>query len=266
MSVDKSKKHILKYLIWKKKHVSSLSELIKTTCIIGLRCKDGILLAGDTRMTRGTKLSHQPKIIQPHQIPIVYASSGTTALMDNFLNRVNFLLYQVQNKSVKIDTLEEFKERLEDIVFEIYERYTERTPEHLLDVFVGYKTPDSLAGLYHIHSDGVSENVVDYDIIGSGEPYAMPFIQSIYYPDITLFDSTLIVCFVLSLIDELQLDYSVGGLPQIVWIIDVTGKKEPNIVQVPDDQILEILNSFRENEGKSLSYNLWNIFTRSQEK
>ncbi len=51
------------------------------TCIIGAKCKDGILLGADTREAKGRSISYKSKIIGLETIPIVYASSGTTGLI-----------------------------------------------------------------------------------------------------------------------------------------------------------------------------------------
>ena len=65
---------------------------MKMTCIIGARCKDGVLLAGDKRIRRGVSIYDQEKIFKIGNVPIVYAYSGTTALMDTFLKKVDELL------------------------------------------------------------------------------------------------------------------------------------------------------------------------------
>ncbi len=145
----------------------------------------------------------------------------------------------------------EFKNKLEDISFDINKRHSQRTPEHAIDVFMGYKLSNHQeAGLYRIYPDGVSERVVKYDIIGTGEPYVKPFIESLYYRDITLQEMTVVVVYVLGLIDELQLDYTVGGLPQIIWIKNETEGNEHPLLQVYDDGeggIKEALNKFKVN-------------------
>lgn len=229
------------------------------TCIIGARCKNGVLIAGDTQVLRGRSIEQQEKIIKLNEIPVVYAYSGTTALMDNFLKKVQELL--ILNKKIRNEREDVFKEKLEDIVFQIFNRYTRRTPDHTLDVFVGYKSPEHIAGLYHIYPDGVSENVV-FDIIGSGEPYVRPFIDSLYYEDISLNDMTLICFYVLGLMDELRVDVSIGGTPQIVWIKD--GTTEDEILQLDYNSVETEIENLK--NGKSLSNRLWNIFPPLEEE
>lgn len=249
----------LKHVAWRKEYSKQLLERTKMTCIIGARCKDGVLLAGDTRILRGLSIVQQEKIIKLNEIPVVYAYSGTTALMDNFLKSVNKLL--ISDEKIKNERGDVFREKLEDIVFQIFNRYTRRTPDHVLDVFVGYRSPELIAGLYHIYHDGVSENV-SFDIIGSGEPYVRPFIESLYYENIDLNDMTLISCYVLGLMDELGVDISVGGTPQIVLIKDKSTDNE--ILQLDYDEVKREIEKLK--NGKSLSNRLWNIFPTRQEE
>ena len=237
----------LKYI-----HKEPLNERNKMTCIISARCHDGVLLAGDTRVMRGFKISRQNKIISPHKIPYVYASSGTVALMDVFIQKVGELISDMNAKKVEIKNANEFKEKLEDIVSEIYNRYTSREPNAILDVFVSYSPINNIpAVLYHIYPKGFSENVTEFDIIGSGKPYVLPFIQSAYHAEITVDEMTDVCCYVLGLMDELQIDITVGDLPQIVVIKDIAEKK---IVQLDDKTVLKKINQYTErNNNESLS-------------
>lgn len=262
---DLEYKQRLKYLRWRKEHENYLQEMVKTTCIIGAACEDGILLAGDKRVLRGGMVSEEEKIVRPHELNVLYASSGTTALMDEFLEQVGMLLYAHETGTAEITTMDYFKKSLEDISFYIYDRYTERTPQHALDVFVSYKNAEYPAELYHIHREGISEEVKEFDIIGSGETYVLPFIKSLYYKGISLHDMTWICCYVLGLMDEQQFHYSVGGLPQIVWFKNENEKGDANPVQVNEKEIKKIIKTLK-GENKKLSENMWNILTFGKEK
>ncbi len=249
------------YLRWEKEFSKQLAARTKMTCIIGVRCQDGILLAGDTRVLRGLGISHQYKIIRPHEIPVVYASSGTTGLMDIFIKKVEVLIATISSEKLKLESMDMFTEKLEDIILEIHQRYVHRSPSLVLDVFVGYNSSETKAELYHIYPIGFSENVKEFDIIGSGRSYVLPLIQSLYQPDITLNEMSTVCCYVLGLINELQIDASVGGLPQIVWIKDKPEKDDNGFLEWDKESIKKIIKGFKneDNKGK-LSNVLWNIF------
>ncbi len=257
----------LEHVAWREQFSRQLAERMKMTCIIGARCKDGVLLAGDTRILRGHKISHQYKILQPHEIPVVYASSGATGLMDTFLKRVEVLLAAISKGELKLESMDMFKEKLEDTILEIHNRYMHRNPSLVLDVFVGYKSLEDKAGLYHVYPFGFSEDVKEFDIIGSGRPYVLPLIQSLYQPDITLNEMSSVCCYILGLINELQIDASVGGLPQIVWIKDNKEKGENGFLQWDDESVKKVIEGFKNEDNKyKLSNVLWNIFPTRQEE
>lgn len=262
---DLEYKQRLKYLSWRKEREKQLQERIKTTCIIGAMCEDGILLAGDRRVLRGGMVSEEEKIIRPHELNVLYASSGTTALMDEFLGQVEMLLHSHETGATEIITMDDFKKSLENISFYIYDRYTKRTPQHVLDVFVSYKNAEYPTELYHIHREGITEEVKQFDIIGSGETYVLPFIKSLYYEGISLNDMTWICCYVLGLMNEQQLHYSVGGLPQIVWFKHENKEGDANPVQVDEKEIKKIIKTLK-GGNKKLSENIWNVLTFEKEK
>jgi len=70
---------------------------------------------------------------------------------------------------------------------------------------------------------------------------------------------TLISYYVLGLMDELRVDDSVGGTPQIIWIKD--GVDEP--MEWTEDSVKIEIEKLK--NGKSLSSRLWNIFPKQRE-
>lgn len=254
----------LKYLRWKKRHQEQLKERVKTTCIIGVRCKDGVLLAGDTKVLRGADISYEFKIKPLYGLDLIYGSSGTTAMMDVVVEQINIALNRTEGNEPIIKTWYDFKLALEDIMNWTFNRYNPRDKNVFTDVLVGFKPQKAPAELWHFYPKGISQEIKKFDIIGSGEPYAMPFIKSLYYPEMSLNDMTWVTAFTLDLLDEIQVDYTIGGyLPQVVLMKDKKKKKDKDhIYQV---NVEGILKSLRQENG-NLSDNLWNALTIQQEK
>jgi len=236
------------------------------TCIIGVRCKDGVLLAGDTKVVRGSDISSEYKIFRHAGLEIVYGCSGATALVDTLIEEIDIALNKTANDEPIIKTWRDFKFALEDIMEWLFKRYNQRDPSIFIDVFVGYKPTNMPAQLWHFYPHGISEEIKGFEIIGSGKPYAMPFIKSLYRSEITLQEMTIVSCYTLGLLNEIQVDYSVGGYPQIVWLKDnKKNKREKYIIQLDDQSILKILDSLRPENG-GLADQLWRLFTFNQEK
>ena len=88
------------------------------TLIIGILCKDGVMLEGNRRVIRGTKQSEEKKII--HSLPhFIVGYSGATSLMDKSLSNINnYLINGDKNKK-----WEDFAFFLEDSDAELKKQY-----------------------------------------------------------------------------------------------------------------------------------------------
>ncbi len=92
------------------------------TCIIGLVCKDGIIIASDRRIVRGPEALEEKKI---HELRIgesvvgVVAASGLTGMLDNFLEES-----ALEMAARRIVNLKELRESMEDAAYRVYNRYS----------------------------------------------------------------------------------------------------------------------------------------------
>lgn len=189
------------------------------TCIIGMKCADGVVIAGDRRVLRGTEYSEEPKIFEPFE-NFVVGASGVSGLMDKFLYEMNAFLRSEDAKGID---WRGFVLELEDIAFRLFDKYNERLKvgeqleisPYYFDVLFGCKEYATEAKLYHLYRNGFSQEVKRFDIIGHGQPHALPFIKALYNEKRTMSEMTKIAAFTLKLIDEAKIDWSVGGFPQI---------------------------------------------------
>ncbi len=222
------------------------------TLIIGARCKDGVVLAGDRRVLRGTEYSEEKKIVQAFQDFIVGAS-GISGLMDKFLFEMKHYL-ESEPEGL---TWKGFEYVLEDIVFGLFQRYGVRLEEEqtaeigalYFDVLYGAKEYSDYASLYHMYRNGFSIEVKRFDIIGHGQPHALPFLKKLYHQEITMDEMIKLCVFALKLIDEADIDLSVGGKPQIWKIPD-----EGHAFELSDDEIDDLLSQSTTDKLKDIIF------------
>lgn len=215
------------------------------TCIIGVRCVDGVVLAGDRRVLRGTEYSNEPKIKQAFS-GFVVGASGLSGLMDKFLFQME--LYLQSEDAKKELSWWKFLNVLEDIAFSLFTRYGSRlnedeameTSAFSFNVLCGCKEYVEKASLYHLYGNGFAQKVNTFDIIGHGTCCALPFIKSLYAKNRTMKEMAKVCAFTLKLIDEANIDVTVGGEPQIFLIPDNGQEKE--LTQKEIDDLLNLCN------------------------
>jgi 20S proteasome alpha/beta subunit len=215
------------------------------TCIIGVRCVDGVVLAGDRRVLRGTEYSDEPKIKRAFS-GFVVGASGLSGLMDKFLFEME--LYMGSESFKKEPSWRNFLNVLEDIVAKLFDRYGSRLDENevietgafAFDVLCACKEYLDKASLYHLYRNGFAQQVKTFDIIGHGLYCALPFIKTLYNEKRTMIEMAKVCAFTLKLIDEANIDLTVGGEPQIFLIPDNGDEKE-----LSQKEINDLLNSFK---------------------
>jgi len=181
------------------------------TLIIGARCRDGITLAGDRRVLRGTEYSEEKKIrlVFPN---FIVGASGVSGLMDNFIRDMTTF---IQSRGGRVAWVE-FLNKLEDIIRQLYERYHPRLgADYQFDVLYAFKDTPSTAHLFYIDRRGFSQEIRTFGIIGHGQPHALPFVKALYNSNRTMQEINKLSTFILELVDKHNVDLSVGGKPQI---------------------------------------------------
>ncbi len=182
------------------------------TLIIGIKCIDGVVLAGDSRLKNGDTILCGKKItILPN---FTFGYSGPIAVKDKFVTVVR--KYLEQNKTNEDWT--KFVNYIEDQVAYLNNRYGDRVGQ--FDVLYCTTNPDGHAKLVRVLSKGVEEEREPFDVTGCGAPYALPFLHAIDYQDMNMDRASRLCSFILKLLDNTQLDSDVGGKPQIIKISD----------------------------------------------
>jgi 20S proteasome alpha/beta subunit len=181
------------------------------TFILGSRCKDGAVLVADRKITIGGGEDYDEcdKLFgEIHHV--VYGSSGSTTMFELFrghvMNYINTHPGEVtyQNATVK----------LAQIAFEVYKKY-DFDLNYYFDVLAAIQPPDKPSILQSISGYGQPRYVKDYDIIGSGAPYAKVFLKKCWNGQMTMEQVAELGYFIIKYIDNFELNF---GEP-VIWFI-----------------------------------------------
>ncbi len=227
MSVDSRKKIIER----KEKHISNIIKYWNRhrnrrkdmTYIIGARCKDGVVLVSDRRVSRGTVIKTGDKLFKPLRNVVIGAAGATgisNTLIESLVGMVNL---------GHISSTRDFLRAAEDIGLELHQRYAGRVGD--LEVLIAIRDGFE-AKLYNIDtSSGAHEPVKECIAIGHGEPYGSAWLDNLWKPEMTMEEFSKIACMIIKYIEILDLDNSVGNGYQLFFIPDITnGSVEENEV------------------------------------
>lgn len=182
------------------------------TYILGARCKDGIVIVSDSKVSRGAETHSGSKLFTSVNGSFV-AASGTTGVFSKFLNQIHS---EVEDQ--KIITWNELVNVVEDLVLKLNDRYYRRSGGESIEVLMGINTSEKDAELHHITPRGIAEEISDVIGIGHGEPYGSIFLKTIWNQNMTMKQTAELASLIIRLIDFLGLDSSVDSTPQIGYI------------------------------------------------
>lgn len=182
------------------------------TLIIGAKCKDGVIILSDSRVSRGHDLNQYRKIFVPIDGTFIGAS-GTTGVFIKFLKKVNQKV-----ESGEISSWDELIDIVEDLVMQLSSRYYRRTGGDPIDVLMALKPSDDKSEIYHITSEGVAEEVFTIMAIGHGEPHASLFLKTMWNSDMTMRQTAVLGSFILTTIHQQGMDSSVDDRIQIGYV------------------------------------------------
>lgn len=222
-----------KYKRWLYKKMLGEDMLGKSTLIIGVRGKDGIVLGGDTKTMRGGETDYEKKvktITTVEGAPIIFASAGIIGVIDDFIEIFEkTLIANIQEG--KINSLLSIKMIAEDLVEKTEERYGPKIGEYPLHFILGGLSELSKgdARLYEIGPRGFGSKIKYACLVGHGRDYARTLAKYLFprHNGKIPLECKVIVSRIAACIYWIreEIDDYVGGDPQIVYISD----KEPEI-------------------------------------
>jgi proteasome beta subunit len=161
--------------------------ILKTgTTILGIVCKDGVVMAADRQSTAGTiVMSKNAEKVFPVNDYLVISGTG----MVSDLRRVpKFLSAELKLKELKSRSRPSIKEAANLLAQMNYSgiRQPSMIPQQAGFLLAGFNE-DGSTELYSIEPAGSSMKVEDYDAnFGSGMPYVLGFLERQYKPDLTM--------------------------------------------------------------------------------
>jgi len=188
------------------------------TLIIGVRCRDGVVIGSDQKVLRGGEAEYTNKVFV-FDNSVAFAVEGLTGIRDDFF----YLLGNELQRRRGVDTLYEMKVIAEDIVATLAERYRERIREES-PIGVLMAGRENLrygkALMYYIHGVGYGEQV-EFMCTGHGGPYATTLAKFLLKRDLECLENAKRIAFIISWIAE-DVDVTVGGDPVAAIIRDWT--------------------------------------------
>ena len=163
------------------------NSILKTgTTILGIVCKDGVIMASDRQSTAGTivmsKDSQKTKKINDY---IIFAGTGMVSTIQRTAKLLSAELRLKELKSRSRPTVKQSANLLAAITYSDV-----RQPsmiQNIVGSLIGGFNEDGSSELYSIAPDGSVVKIEDYDAnFGSGMPYVLGLLERQYKKDCTL--------------------------------------------------------------------------------
>jgi proteasome beta subunit len=159
------------------------------TSLVGLVCKDGVVMAGDRRTTLGGQIVSDKTTLKVVPITNYVLVSGTGVASDIEMLR-KIIAAQLKLKELKDRKRPSVKESANLIASFAYNNI--RQPSmipFMAGTMVGGYNEDGTAELYSVGPDGSLKEVKDYDAnFSSGMPYILGFLERQYKPNMSVAD------------------------------------------------------------------------------
>jgi len=164
------------------------NNVLKTgTSIVGIVCKNGVVLGGDRRVTAGGQIVMQKNAKKVVKINDYLVIAGTGVASDIDLNQRVFAA-ELKLKELKTKSRPTIKEAATFFGLMAYRNI--RTPSMIMSItglLVAGVNEDGSTELYSIEPAGGVQKVEDYDAnFGSGMPYILGLLERQYKKDLSI--------------------------------------------------------------------------------
>lgn len=215
------------------------------TLIIGVRSRDGVVIASDRKTMRGGEAEYTNKLYEMNNS--VYVIEGLTGIADDF-----HYLFEIEIKRQRgVDTLYELKIIAEDIIAELTKRYAERveteTPIGILMAGLDNITSGK-ALLYYLHGVGYGE-ATKFICSGHGGSYATTLAKFLLKEELPAEENAKRAAFIIAYVAE-DIDTTVGGDPIVAIIYDSKERKERPIKFLEEDIIKNMITKAKDIKSK----------------
>jgi 20S proteasome alpha/beta subunit len=199
------------------------------TLILGARCRDGVVLVGDRKMTQtdtgGIHNAYDDKITGEID-GILTAFSGDAGTFQVFVNTLRDYVTTTRDEQIKNligiyrakfgPSFEQLKLRVSELQSEFNKKYEKYPYKVLMGVSSQY-FPDRKSLLYHFYADGRFFSLSKPIAIGSGSSHVYYFLERYWdYDKTTMQDFAQLSDFLIRYVshDKITLDNAVGLSPE----------------------------------------------------
>ncbi|MCK4552651.1 hypothetical protein KAT80_00410 [Candidatus Pacearchaeota archaeon] len=161
--------------------------ILKTgTTILGIVCKDGVVMAADRQMTRGQYLvgsKNFPKVTQINDY-LVMSIAGNAA---DALRFKKYLFAELKLKELRSKSRPTVKQSANLLASISYSgiRQPSMIPAVVGSLLAGFNE-DGSTGLFVISPDGTIEEIENYGASGSGDTFVLGLLERQYKKDLTI--------------------------------------------------------------------------------
>ncbi len=163
------------------------NSILKTgTTILGIVCKDGVIMAADRQVTAGSivMLKTKEKVVQINDY-LVFSACGLAAASDRIKKILPAELKIKELRSKSRPTIRQSANLLASIIYSTI-RQPSMVPDEMGALIAGFNE-DGTVELYSIDPAGSIKLVSDYDAnFGSGMPFVLGLLERQYKKDLTL--------------------------------------------------------------------------------
>jgi 20S proteasome alpha/beta subunit len=193
----------------------------RMTYVLGVRCSDGVVLIGDTKMTVNNGINE--KFGDKITGELTGVLTGFSGLRDQF-EPFRSQLRELRRNSQKHFTPDTVLKSVKDIFRSLYSQYGNRFN---LELLVGISRADlgEKSILYYFHDDGLYQHIDnDYKAIGA-EPYGEIYLKQLWNQEMNMDQTAELGYFIVRYIEKFRLDLTVGTggdrpHPQVRFIPD----------------------------------------------
>ncbi len=214
------------------------------TTIIGIKCKDGIVIASDSQA------SSQMKNMQVSKIFKINDNIGIGTAGSERSIKILVETLQQRLKPENLESEQKLRDNLENILLELHRHYSFERSRKLgfddknirnffeVEAIVGAKLSNDTFCLLHIMSDGWIDTVNSYNAIGSGFPFAnlvfnqqnrIPMMDGKSLSDLDISYNIWIASYIINEVKAIEL-YT-GGNTKVVIITNEGFQEIPNKIQ-----------------------------------
>ncbi len=163
------------------------SKVLKTgTSIVGIVCKDGIVMAADRKVTAGSLVMGKniKKIIPVND----YLAISTTGNASDALLLIKIIRAELKLKELKTKQRPTIKEAANLIAIVTYHNIRQMSMiPNIVGTLLGGVNSDGTTDLYSIEPAGGAYQIEDYDAnFSSGMPFILGFLERNWRPNITI--------------------------------------------------------------------------------